>query len=475
MFYRSPKKSVCADVIPFYEDGEFKLFYLRDYRDIEHEGEGCPWCLLTTKDLVHYVDHGPVLLRGSKDEQDLYVFTGSIYKENGIYYIFYTGHNPHLRKKNLPEQKILLATSKDLLHWDKVKDFVFEAPSYLEKHDFRDPFVYKNEKTGEYNMLLAARAKNHKPINSKGLTLKATSKDLLHWNLEKKPFYAPRAYFTHECPDLFKMGDKFYLAFSEFTDKVLTTYRMSDNIDGPWETPVNNTFNGHAFYAAKSVSDGKRRIMFGWNPIKNNENDNEPWQWGGNIIPQEIYPDPETGELYTKCPQEILDAYSVEFPLKLKNRLGKTRYKRDFISFKNCGYNLVDIGKLPNKCKIDIDFKLRDMVGDFGLIFRGDKKLNKYYSVKIEPKMNRLGYDYQPRPVSFLHTQVDVEKYCPLKLRKMHKMTIILDDSCVQVYVDNKYAMSARAFEENGNYAALYSNNIAVDVYTINVKKLVEE
>ena len=30
-------------------------------------------------------------------------------------------------------------------------------------------------------------------------------------------------------------------------------------------------------------------------------------------------------------------------------------------------------------------------------------------------------------------------------------------------------------FEENGNYAALYSNNIAVDVYTINVKKLVEE
>ena len=41
--------------------------------------------------------------------------------------------------------------------------------------------------------------------------------------------------------------------------------------------------------------------------------------------------------------------------------------------------------------------------------------------------------------------------------------------------VDDKYAMSERAFEENGNYAALYSNNIAVDVYSINVKKLVEE
>ena len=28
VYYRSPGKSVCADVIPFYENGEFKLFYL---------------------------------------------------------------------------------------------------------------------------------------------------------------------------------------------------------------------------------------------------------------------------------------------------------------------------------------------------------------------------------------------------------------------------------------------------------------
>ena len=103
MYYRSPKKSVCADVIPYYENGTYYLFYLRDYRNIEQDGEGCPWCLLTTRDLVHYQDHGPVLLRGSEEEQDLYVFTGSVFKENDTYYIFYTGHNPHLRKKGLPE------------------------------------------------------------------------------------------------------------------------------------------------------------------------------------------------------------------------------------------------------------------------------------------------------------------------------------------------------------------------------------
>lgn len=116
MFYRAPGKAVCADVIPFFEDGEFKLFYLRDYRDVAEHGEGCPWCLLTSKDLVCYKDEGPVLLRGKEDEQDLYVFTGCCIRHEDKYMIFYTGHNPHLRAKGMPEQKILRAVSSDLVH-----------------------------------------------------------------------------------------------------------------------------------------------------------------------------------------------------------------------------------------------------------------------------------------------------------------------------------------------------------------------
>ena len=68
MFYRPEGKAVCADVIPFYEDGEFKLFYLKDDRDIPNHGEGCDWHLLTTRDLVHYQDHGAVISRGGADD-----------------------------------------------------------------------------------------------------------------------------------------------------------------------------------------------------------------------------------------------------------------------------------------------------------------------------------------------------------------------------------------------------------------------
>lgn len=46
VYYRSEGDTVCADVIPFFEDGEFKLYFLKDYRNGYVFGEGCPWCFL---------------------------------------------------------------------------------------------------------------------------------------------------------------------------------------------------------------------------------------------------------------------------------------------------------------------------------------------------------------------------------------------------------------------------------------------
>ena len=345
MYYRAPGKAVCADVIPYYENGEFKLFYLRDYRDISVHGEGCPWCLVTTKDLVCYEDHGPVLLRGGEEEQDLYVFTGCCIKAGEEYVIFYTGHNPHLRAKGLPEQKILRAVSRDLLHWRKDENFVFAAPDWLEMHDFRDPFVFFDEERQEYCMLIAGRVKNGDPALSRGVTLLARSCDLTHWELDREPFYAPHAYFTHECPDLFRIGDWWYLVFSEFTDKIVTTYRMSRSPFGPWKAPKVNNFDGHAFYAAKSVSDGKRRILFGWNCIKQDERDDAPWQWGGTIIPHEIVQLPD-GTLGVRCPSAIAAQYQKELPLSAGRMVGCVEAEKGGYRLGGDGKSLCMLGKI---------------------------------------------------------------------------------------------------------------------------------
>lgn len=474
MYYRAPEKAVCADVIPFYENGEFKLFYLRDYRDISVHGEGCPWCLLTSSDLVHFHDHGPVLLRGGKEEQDLYVFTGCCIRAGEEYMIFYTGHNPHLREKGLPEQKILRATSRDLLHWEKDRDFVFAAPDWLEMHDFRDPFVFYDEERKEYCMLIAGRLKNGDPSSARGVTLLACSPDLTHWEVEKEPFYAPHAYFTHECPDLFRIGDWWYLVFSEFTDRIVTTYRMSRSPFGPWVSPKINSFDGHAFYAAKSVSDGKRRILFGWNCIKQDERDDAPWQWGGTIIPHEIVQQPD-GSLAVKCPQEVAAQYPDRLPVAAERTMGSVSYQDGKYLLGGEGKSLCMLGAMPENGKIELSFTTSDDCGDFGLLLRADAGVDAYYAVRFEPRFNRLAMDIQPRADNTRHTQVDVERWCPVVPGEKNKLLILFEGSVLEVYVNDKVAMSARMFDRREGDFGIFTHNTSVCFEEIGLYRQEEE
>ena len=469
MYYRAEGNAVCADVIPYYENGRFYLFYLKDFRDAAAHGEGCPWCLLTTEDLVHYEEHGEVICRGTAEEQDLYVFTGSCIRRGDEYFIFYTGHNPHMRERGLPVQKILRAKSRDLLHWEKDKEFVLEAPEWLELHDFRDPYVYFDEEKQKYGMLLAVRSKCDGPAASKGATLALYSDDLYHWSPDRKLFYAPAAFYTHECPDLFYMGGWWYLIFSEFTDKSVTTYRMARSIGGPWITPKVNTFDGHAFYAAKTASDGKRRFLFGWNCLKRNEDDDQPWIWGGTIIPHELAQDGD-GTLYVKCPKEIQSAYHVPVPeedgseMNLVERLGG-----GWRVGGNGGKGIKAAGRMPLNCKIEMDVTVYDDIGDFGLLLRADENLDQYYAVRFEPKMNRLALDKVPRKDDKVHVQVDVERYCPMEPGVTHKLLLIVEGSVLECYVDDRVAMSARMFNRPEGSLALYAQHMTADFRNISI------
>ena len=107
-----------------------------------------------------------------------------------------------------------------------------------------------------------------------------TSPDLQRWEV-KPPFWSPRLYYTHECPDLFRWDDYYALVYSTFSERNVTHYRLSKSLAGPWLAPENDTFDGRAFYAAKTAGDGERRYVFGWNPTREGERDEGAWQWAG--------------------------------------------------------------------------------------------------------------------------------------------------------------------------------------------------
>lgn len=450
MFYRPLGKAVAADVIPFYKDGEFYLFYLKDFRDVEADGEGVPWYLIKTKDFVNFSDCGEVLQRGDINAQDLFVFTGSVIENNGKYYLFYTGHNPHKREQGLPEQGVMLAVSDDCIHFTKT-DLMYFAPDGYEMHDWRDPFVYKDG--DKFKMLLAARKKEG-PFLKRGLTVQCQSDDLLNWTVERD-FYAPDNYFTHECPDLFKMGDWWYLVFSEFSDRTATKYRMAKSLDSEWITPPIDTFDARSFYAAKTVSDGNKRYIIGWNPTRENNEDYKPWQWGGTIVVHELIQN-EDGTLSVSCPAAVASEYSKEIEMETTAIVGNIIAENGVYTLKKGGYSYVLFNELPQNCKIHCELRLDEKGKDFGLSLRMDPEYNLGYYVKLDPVFNRMCFDRNFRPGDNYY-MVDSERFLSLSDGEWHSMDIYIQGTVAEVYIDG-VAMSVRMYDYTTGGFGVYVN-----------------
>lgn len=444
-FFYKPTNGWAADFIPLYANGRFQLFYLLDFRNSEKHGEGTPWYRISTNDFVTYEEHGEAISRGTKDEQDLYIFTGSALEADGKFHIFYTGHNHHLAGKGKPQQAVMHAVSDDLKTWKKIPEHTFFAPvDKYEMHDWRDPFVYYNAQTKEYNMLLAARFTKG-VSRRRGLTALCTSKDLIKWKVEQ-PFYAPGLYFTHECPDLFKMGDWWYLIFSEFTDKVKTRYVMSKSMSGPWIIPEVDDFDGHAFYAAKTAADANKRYLFGWNPTRSDNKDDGGWQWGGNLVVHELHQD-KRGNLLVRAPQSVKDAFSKKIDTTWTTVTGNVNPKQKRIELKALGSFAATLGQeVPTICRITLKCTFQRNAKEFGVLFYATDDLEKSYYIRFEPNSKRVVFDRWPRIRAEVTHMAEFER--PLNIANNELfLDVFIEGTKGVLYVDDKVAMNFRCYD----------------------------
>ena len=63
--YFRPEKAVLGDVIPYYDNGVFKPFYLRNYRANRDEQHQDSWVMLSTTDHIHYTEHDTKIVGGT--------------------------------------------------------------------------------------------------------------------------------------------------------------------------------------------------------------------------------------------------------------------------------------------------------------------------------------------------------------------------------------------------------------------------
>lgn len=467
LFFK-PTDAWVGDLIPYYEDGVYYGFYLHDPRCRKDEyAEETTWHLVSTKDFVNLEYHGEAIARGDDSKPNKNAYTGSVIRDKeGKYHAFYTGFNADIKIDGKSVQTVMQAVGDDLFHLKTVEEFIFTADDDIyESFDWRDPYVFYDEDAGCYKMLLAARKKGAGELRGGCIAL-CTSQDLYHWKREK-PFYDPQRYVTMECPEVFRMGDWYYLGFSTFSDRFCTHYRKSRSLNGPWIIPKDDVYDSRANYAIKTAGDGTQRYAFGWIASKKGDIDNGPWEWGGTMDFHRIRQDAETGDLFVE-PTEAEAAYcsrkaeltgETVFAGNVTTEKEKAVLKTDQSELAALLYDLPKTsGAFAVRAELEYSSEQ-----EFGIALHTDEGMEQGYFLRICPSQHLMAWDMWPRKEQGMYQwqidgdipyQIETSRYIP-KAEKYELLLIKEGDICV-VYLNGKTALSARLYDHKGGKAGIY-------------------
>lgn len=210
------------------------------------------WGHAVSRDLIHWEEMPIALYPDQEYEDDGGCFSGSAIEKDGRLYLFYTSVSHELK------QTQSVAYSDDGVHFVKYPGNPVIRQNPLGYPDFRDPKVSCMD--GTYYMVVGTGDE------VSGKVLLFTGDDLLHWDYSGILYEGTQYANCIECPDFFKLGDKYVLMFSKINEKERAThFAVGDFVNGKL---VNYTISrpewGIDFYAPQTFTDGTRRIMIGW-------------------------------------------------------------------------------------------------------------------------------------------------------------------------------------------------------------------
>jgi beta-fructofuranosidase len=435
--YYQPEGFWFGDCMPFGKGGKYYLFHQRDSRKKGPLRNPFSWDLSVTGDFVNYEDKGTAVPRGKDTDQDQYIFAGSVFEDiDGLFHAFYTGYNENYSAQGKASQVLMHATSKDLLKWEKSNNKLTLVPQEgYDKNDWRDPYVLWDDENKQYLLILGARKIQERKILN-GCNVHFVSKDLQDWKF-KGPFYAPNIYSMHEMPDLFRMGQWWYLVISEYSDRNKIVYRMSKSINGPWITPPDDAFDGRAYYAGRTFCLDNQRILFGWVPTKENDNDLGNFQWGGTFMPHEILQRPD-GTLGVKIPDTVWDAFEGEekYPDFEMNAAG---FCKETIIEKASG----DIFRL------EANIVILENTHSFAVKIYENGETRQGCQFKFLCCENRVIFEASPNQPWYQNMNIGLERPFLFKTGESCRLRVIVDDTIATLYI-NDVALNTRIYKRPG-------------------------
>lgn len=485
--YYKPTVGYVGDPMPFFDPvaGDFKVLYLQDFRP-NPEGTYHPIWGVSTKDAAHYTALGELVSCGTLKSQDAAIGTGStIYDEaSKLYYTFYTG-NKYKPTGDESAQAVMVATSADFKTWTKDRTFLLKGQDFgYDKNDFRDPFVFKGD-DGKFHMLISTKK------GGKGSLAEFVSDDLKNWT-DNGVFMTMMWDRFYECPDLFKMGDYWYLVYSEihhavrrvqyFKGRTLDELKACTANDvARWPDAHEGFLDSRGLYAGKTASDGTNRYLWGWCPTRSGKDNTavgaspaEP-EWAGNLVCYKLIQH-EDGTLTLGEVEAISNKYNKVCEVEVKDQNGMSVVERkdaegnlirdekgevikDTILSGDNAYML--LSRLGSHNKISFTVTTSNEWDKFGISMVRGSDSKKYYTMVVNPENeNNRKVNFEEQGVEGKGFIAGIDGYVFARpADNVYNITIYTDNSICVMYINDVCSYTNRIYGIQKNCWSINSYN----------------
>jgi beta-fructofuranosidase len=457
--YYKPSVGYVGDPMPFYDqaNGDFKILYLQDFRPNPAYTYHPIWCLSTT-DAASYTSLGEIISTGSATDLDAAIGTGSTIYENGTYYTFYTGHSADASKTNGLGEAVMLATSTDFKNWTKNRSLIISGETNYNTTDFRDPCVFKGD-DGIFHMLVSTRQ------NGKGVLAEFISSDLQNWT-DNGVFMTMMWDRFYECPDLFKMGDWWYLIYSEqhdairkvqyFKGRTLADLKAcTANDAGLWPDSHEGFLDSRGLYAGKTASNGTDRYIWGWCATRSGDDNLGSNDWAGNLVAHKLIQHADGTLTLGEVPA-------------IANLFGNGSQKESF-SLSGDSYKLMS--RLSYTNRVSFTVTLSDVAGKFGISLGRGSDSTKYYTLVVNPEsstVRKINFEEEGSEGSGFIGNADSYVFNAPE-DGVYNITMVTDNSVVTLYINDVLAYTNRVYGIARNCWSINSYGTDLQVSNLSV------
>ncbi len=435
--------------MPFYDaqSGLFRIYYLQEFRPND-PATYHPVYAVETRDFVNYGESGEVLPTGGREDQDAAIGTGSVIRchKDGLYYLFYTGNKYHPSDWE-NRQVVMSATSTDGVEWSKTDLRLNGNEWYYYRNDFRDPEVFRTE-DGVYHMLVATGK------DGRNVLAEFTSSDCRNWS-HKGLFMNTLWDRFYECPNVFKMGEWWYLVYSElhkeirrvqyFKSKTYEGLAACTKDDNPvWPDNHEGYLDSRGFYAGKTASDGSNRYIWGWCPTRRDNNntavnnDNGEPDWAGTLVAHRLIQH-DDGSLTLGEIETVRNWFNDEVSVSTT-------------ATSIAAGGSIELPALSDKTHLSFTVTASSAQTKFGVSIAKESWSGRYYSLIVNPEANNMA------KVNFEQEGPDAMGFIPYidgyffsqPADRVYHIDIYIDRSVLVLYINGQVSYTNRIYGMSG-------------------------